>query len=628
MNNSTAANLCTGLFYDSGGPSSNHGNNENNTKTICTSTPGSCLQLQFSSFDLGSGDTLKVYDGNSTASPFVRNYVGTLAAPFPTILSSTGCLTVKFTSDIRNVGTGWAAAIICEPCPTPPSPTATYLQPTTGLQRTYVGANMVTTCGATFTDDGGTTGPYSNNINRFYRTFCPNTPGKCLRATFWNFDVQGPSGAFLTDYLEIRNGPTQNSTLLGRWYGGPVTGYAALMGAGLGPYVSTDQSGCLTFAFNSDASTVQGGWVSSLDCVPCASGPTGLDNSDCQNVTAVCADQSFSDASTGPGIVSDGGGGCVLAENYSNWYKLLISSSGTLGLIIRPVTAADDYDFALYAATSCSALGAPVRCSYAANTGNTGMDSGLNLTTNTAAAPGNNSGSDLSEDVAGNGWVNALNVTAGQTYFLLVNKWSPSGDGFTLDWTLANSASLNCVVLPVEWLSFSAEQTGEQVTLNWTTASESNNDHFTVERSKDGENFETVIRVEGGGTTSYARDYRAWDNDPWPGRSYYRLRQTDFDGVWSYSDLAAVNFRSEASYFEVFPNPAQDRVSIRCKEGMSGWLTYSILDISGRLLLTKDLKLENQTNTHDIEVSALTKGVYFITVQSELGTFTQRLVLR
>ena len=84
-------------------------------------------------------------------------------------------------------------------------------------------------------------------------------------------------------------------------------------------------------------------------------GPNGTDNSDCSSFTPICTDQSFTDASTGPGIVSDGGTGCVVAENFSNWYKLIINNSGTLGLRIVPNVSSDDYDFALYQAAACGA---------------------------------------------------------------------------------------------------------------------------------------------------------------------------------------------------------------------------------------------------------------------------------
>ena len=191
------------------------------------------------------------------------------------------------------------------------------------------------------------------------------------------------------DYLAIRNGPTlgkYDSFALG---GADHPTYSACMGAGHRAYTSTDQSGCLTFEFFSDASVVSSGWVATFDCIPCANGPNGTDNSDCLIGSPICSDQSFSDASTGPGINSEGGNGCVLSENYSNWYKLTVSTGGTLGLNIVPNVAADDYDFALYQSILWQS-GSPVRCSYASNTGNTGMNSATNLATNTVCGTPNN----------------------------------------------------------------------------------------------------------------------------------------------------------------------------------------------------------------------------------------------
>lgn len=490
MNNNTAVSTCTGLFYDSGNSGGNYSNNENYTKTFCSSA-GSCMQIQFTSVDLKVNDIITVYDGPNVASPVLSTITGTTIPPI--LMASTGCLTINFVSNGSSVAAGWEAVISCELCPTPPAGVATYTHPTTGLQNTYVGKNMVSTCGGTYTDNGGATGQYSNSINRVYRTFCPNQAGNCLRATFWSFDLQGPSGAFLTDYMTVLNGPTQNSPQFGTgstWYGTAST-YQACLAAGLGPYTSTDQSGCLTFIFNSDATTTKAGWVLTLDCLPCANGPNGTDNNDCRTPTAVCSNAVINDASTGPGIVSDGGAGCVLAENFSNWYKIIISTSGTLGLTIAPTVSTDDYDFALYSASSCAGLGTPVRCSYAANVGNTGLNSALNLSTNTATCGLPNNGSDVSEDVCGNGWVDELPVTAGQAYYLLVNKWTPGGSGFSLSWNLTAGASLNCIVLPVELINFEAKSVEKNVVLNWSTASEINNNYFEVQKSVDAKTFTT-----------------------------------------------------------------------------------------------------------------------------------------
>jgi hypothetical protein len=512
---STPTSTCGGLFYDSGGAGSNYSGGEDYTRTFTSNSSGNCLKVTFYSFSLGSNDYLRVYDGTSTAAP----QIGTYDASIPqTLLSSSGSLTFRFTSNNGgSVSSGWMAVIDCETCPSSPAATATYTMYTSGQQNTYLGGNMVNTCSGTLSDDGGLSGNYSASINNIYRNFCPSTEGMCLRVQFHSIYLIN-SFPSIYDYLEVGYTPTQNA---GNNYDVYITGvnctsYDACMGLGIGPYTSYDQSGCLRFRFGSDGSSQASGFSATLDCVPCSNGPSAATNSDCQHFTNVCTDVSFSDASTGPGIVSDGGQGCVLAENYSNWYKITIAQSGTLGLNITPVTSTDDYDFALYGPNAtCSSLGTPTRCSYAANTGNTGMGNGA---------------SDQSEDVTGDAWVSTLTVTAGETYYLMVNKWSAGGNGFTLDWNLSNGASLDCTPLPVTLSSFTCKPEGDAITLDWKTESEFNNNHFIVEKSADGENFEILTLVPGKGTTAYPSEYFVADFKPFPGVNYYRLSQIDNGG--------------------------------------------------------------------------------------------------
>ncbi|PBQ31683.1 hypothetical protein CNR22_07845 [Sphingobacteriaceae bacterium] len=91
--------------------------------------------------------------------------------------------------------------------------------------------------------------------------------------------------------------------------------------------------------------------------------------------------------------------------------------------------------------------------------------------------------------------------------------------------------NLTCAaVLPVELLSFSGYSNGQKNILKWATATESNNNYFTIEHSSDGENWTEVKKVYGAGTTSSRRDYSTFINEPEKIVNYYRLKQTDFDG--------------------------------------------------------------------------------------------------
>lgn len=621
MTNGAVTNTCAGIFYDSGGPSGNYTNNENRVHTFCSNGgAGSCLQVVFTAFNTQSNrDTLTVFDGPNTSSVRIGVYSGTTLPP--TLVSSTGCLTFRFVSNSSTVRAGWSAIISCVNCPTPPSGSATYIHPVTGIGGYYVGASMVNTCGGTYADNGGTGSNYSTNINNIYRTFCPNTPGTALRVQFYSFSTE--SGY---DGLSILNGATQNSPEFGTGstFSGTCTSYQNCMAAGLGPFVSTDQSGCLTFRFSSDFSITYPGWVATFDCVPYAAGPNGTDNNDCQQSTGICSNQSFSDASTGPGLSSDVSSGCIPTENYSNWYTITIASSGTLGFNLAPAVNTDDYDFALYGPTSgCGSLGSPVRCSFAANLSSspsTGMNSALNISTNTNSCGFNNSGSDNSEDACGNGWTNELNVTTGQTYMLCVNKWSPGGSGFFLSWLLSGGASLDCSVVPtpIELLNFTAVSDNTQVNLAWTTATEINNNYFTVEKSRDGRNFTPVVSVPGAGNSTFSLSYKAVDEEPYQGVSYYRLKQTDYDGKYTYSDLVPIKFESQAGLVVLNPNPAHDDLSVivYSQDHVPGIIT--IISSQGQKVFETSKELEKGINRISVDLTGMAKGVYFVTL--EIGT--------
>jgi len=121
--------------------------------------------------------------------------------------------------------------------------------------------------------------------------------------------------------------------------------------------------------------------------------------------------------------------------------------------------------------------------------------------------------------------------------------------------TLTNAASaqlaFNCencgIALPIELISFEAKMnTNKQVDIFWATASELNNDFFTIERSSDGVNWEIVTTATGAGNSIYRIDYAAYDSRPLSGISYYRLKQTDFDGAFEYSNIVSVFNGNEA----------------------------------------------------------------------------------
>ena len=118
------------------------------------------------------------------------------------------------------------------------------------------------------------------------------------------------------------------------------------------------------------------------------------------------------------------------------------------------------------------------------------------------------------------------------------------------------------ITLPVDLLYFNAVAQGENVMLEWVTASETNNDYFLVERSDDLENWYNVIMTEGQGNSSVLVYYNEIDEDPFAGANYYRLTQFDFDGSNAESDIVTVYVNRKADYV-VYPNPASDYLRIK-----------------------------------------------------------------
>ncbi len=109
--------------------------------------------------------------------------------------------------------------------------------------------------------------------------------------------------------------------------------------------------------------------------------------------------------------------------------------------------------------------------------------------------------------------------------------------------------------LPVELLYFRAAYNGKHVVLKWATVSEKDNSHFIVERSSNGVSFEEVTTLKGKGNSYSLHTYQSVDTKPYSGITYYRLKQTDWDGTFTYSDIVAVETGASASGIRIFPSP-------------------------------------------------------------------------
>lgn len=170
-------------------------------------------------------------------------------------------------------------------------------------------------------------------------------------------------------------------------------------------------------------------------------------------------------------------------------------------------------------------------------------------------------------------------------------------------------------VLPVNLTDFTAKTQGNNVLLNWTTASESNNKGFDVERSSDAVTWSSLgfvasKAINGNSATTLTYDYT--DISPLDDRSYYRLKQTDIDDNFKYSKVIAVDL-NQSSAVMVLPNPVHNTLMIK---GLIGRSTVSVFDLNGRLVKTVQT---NQDVLVKIDVSQLQGGMYLVQTEDAAG---------
>jgi hypothetical protein len=164
------------------------------------------------------------------------------------------------------------------------------------------------------------------------------------------------------------------------------------------------------------------------------------------------------------------------------------------------------------------------------------------------------------------------------------------------------------VPLPVELKYFTATANSEgNVKLTWETASETENESFTIERSPDARNWKELKTIPGGGNSVNALFYQETDPEPYSGICYYRLRQNDFDGKATWSAMRSVSFGARESDQFLYPNPAISTVTVR-----SDAADFSITDIGGRNVGAGIRFLEKREGFVLIDVSRLPSGVYFV----------------
>lgn len=167
--------------------------------------------------------------------------------------------------------------------------------------------------------------------------------------------------------------------------------------------------------------------------------------------------------------------------------------------------------------------------------------------------------------------------------------------------------------LPIELTSFEAIPSEKSVAINWTTASEKNNDFFEIQRSENAVDFETIGIVKGAGNSSFELNYSFEDQTPLNGTSYYRMKQTDYNGDTETFDIIAVEMRMKLEITSgVFPNPTTNsKIKVSIQHAQEDMITVRIYSLLGNLMDEQTFKNDNVNQfIQEIQLPESNQAVY------------------
>jgi len=191
---------------------------------------------------------------------------------------------------------------------------------------------------------------------------------------------------------------------------------------------------------------------------------------------------------------------------------------------------------------------------------------------------------------------------------------------------------INAAALPIDLLSFQAIPLDREVQLKWVTLSEQDNAFFVIERSRDGQRFESLFNVPGAGNSSSEKYYHRFDKEPFLGWSYYRLASHDLDGTIHLSDIEAVYFETKQGWeLQIISNPGAGEIIqflLNTPETVRQ-LEMEVTDVLGQRLLRWTIEKELDTYQGDFHLPPLiTKGIYFLNARAKEGQIGSWLLIQ
>ncbi len=209
--------------------------------------------------------------------------------------------------------------------------------------------------------------------------------------------------------------------------------------------------------------------------------------------------------------------------------------------------------------------------------------------------------------------------------------WQSNNNSLGSDPSFAvDDVTINAVLTPapIELLSFTAKYNSEkEVDINWVTATELNNDFFTIERSTDAINFSDLIYFQGAGNSSQVLEYFSIDRNPFSGISYYRLKQTDYNGDYSYSKIEMVNIvQSDFEIINSYCNNDQLEISISSNEKTT--LNFELFNLEGEKVFYINEYIESGQKKISIPTNSLAKGMYIVKASDGKQLLAKKIIIQ
>lgn len=238
----------------------------------------------------------------------------------------------------------------------------------------------------------------------------------------------------------------------------------------------------------------------------------------------------------------------------------------------------------------------------------------------------------ITQTVSNNGNFTVTGLSYSTEYYLMVDGVYANDCKFNITTeTFINGISQPsnpCVILPIELTHFNASaMDNNYVQIDWTTATERNNDYFSIERSTDGITFDEIATVNGAINSTEELNYTTYDYNPNYGFNYYRLSQTDTDGKKKTFNIVAAKIGNDDE-FQIVPNPNNGRFLIISKNEYKNSQEIKITDIEGRVVYNDILDVSYKEAGIEVNLPKLVSGTYIVSISSENSVSTSKIMIK